>query len=242
MPGFVKVQLLWLGVSLAIPTVCMVLVLAHAADPLLLSNIALPGLLGCWVVALLTPLLWGRGADRALRLTGFVLSWSFIAVAFPLAWDLTWAMLHRWVNGAAAEDTAKWFYWAYAVADTRFLRSDPLMIIVEYWSGVIAVIEIVFVRLFLRNRLRTAVNVFALAACLQFYGCTVFFFSELMNGLADIDPTPVSYLKFFGLNGMWMVVPSLAGAALVQLLRTPGYDGRDAVDQLFGRTRTLVGV
>jgi hypothetical protein len=235
MPAFVRLQLFWLAVSLSIPAVCMILAVTHAADPLLLTDIALPGLLSCWIIALATPFLFGGNASRELRRTAFVLMWSAIAIVFPLSWDLPWAILHDWVNGATAQDTSKWYFWAYAVADTRFLRSDPLMILVEYWSGIIGVVEIIFMTLFLRNRTAAAIRFFVAAGCLQFYGCTVFFVSQLMRHLADIRPDALSYLKFFGLNGMWMIVPAISGYLLIQLTSDPHYDARATARALLGK-------
>jgi hypothetical protein len=121
------------------------------------------------------------------------------------------------------------------VADTLFLRSDPLMIIVEYWSGVIGVIEIVFMTLFLRNRTAAAIRFFVAAGCLQFYGCTVFFVSQIMRHLADFRPDALSYIKFFGLNGMWMVVPAISGYLLIQLTKDPHYNARTAGRALLGK-------
>lgn len=235
MPGFFKLQLFWLAVSMTIPGICMALVLSEAADPFLLSNIALPSVLGSWIMALLMPLLFAGNSSPQQRMTGFVLMWSCIAIVFPLGWDLPWAIFHDWVNGATAEDKWKWYFWAYAVADTRFLNSDPLMIIVEYWSGIIGIIEILFLRAFLNNRLQQAIRLFVIAGCLQFYGCTVFFVSELMNNLQNIRPDAVSYIKFFGMNGMWMVVPAISGYLLMQLLKQPGYDSQTCINGLMGK-------
>ncbi|GLE52251.1 hypothetical protein [Mycobacterium montefiorense] len=237
MPAFFRLQLCWLAASFVFPTVGLVLASAGVGDPLLLSDIALPATLACWIGGLLTPWVLGGDASRQARRTGFVLLWSAIAIAFPLSWDLPWAILHHWVYGATAADASKWYFWAYAVADTRFLRSEPLMVIVEYWSGVIGVVEIVFLGLFLSNKLSAAVRFFIAAGCLQFYGTSVFFISEIARNLADIRPDAISYLKFFGLNGMWLVMPAASGFVLMQLLKDPGYDARATTRPLFGRAK-----
>ena len=235
MPGFFRLQISLLALSLVIPTVSWALALAGAADPLLLSNIALPSVLACWIAALITPFVFGGDATFEMRATGFILAWAAIAITFPLIWDLPWAILHDWVYGATAEDRWKWFFWAYAVADTRFLQSDPIMIIVEYWSGAIAVIEILFLASFLRNPLVQAMRIFALAGSLAFYGCSVFFASELMNGLANIRPDTVSHIKFFGMNGMWIVFPAVSYLTMRRLLQSPNYNARVISARLFAR-------
>ncbi|OBJ08935.1 hypothetical protein [Mycobacterium colombiense] len=96
------------------------------------------------------------------------------------------------------------------------------MIPVEYWSGIIAVVEIVFVILFLHSLTAAAIRFFGAAGCLQFCCCTVFFVTQLMNRLADIGPDALSYLKFFGL--MWMVVPAISGHPLLRLTNDHHYD------------------
>lgn len=232
MPQFVRLQLLLLVVSMVVPAACMILRLTSSLDPLLLSNVALVFLLVCWILALLTPALFSGGADRTSRRISFIAAWSAIAIFFPLAWDLPWAIFHEWVRGATADDAAQWFFWAYAVADTRFLRSDHLMIIVEYGSGVIAVLEIAFAVLLWRNRVSRAIRVFLVASSFQFYGCAVFFLSQVLDGFASIRPDFLSYLKFFGLNGMWVIFPALSGIMLVRLARDPEFDATSAIRSL----------
>jgi hypothetical protein len=56
-----------------------------------------------------------------------------------------------------------------------------------------------------------------------------------MRHLADIRPDALSYLKFFGLNGMWMVVPAISGYLLIQLTKDPHYNARTASLALFGK-------
>lgn len=235
MPLFVKIICFWIGASMILPGICMAVVFAGVADPLLVSNIALPTVLSCWILALATPLVMSSAASKEARFTAFVLTWSAIAIFFPLCWDLPWAIFHDWVNGATAADVEKWYFWAYAVADTRFLNSDPVMVCVEYWSGIIGCIEIYFLLSFLKGHLDKAYRAFLIAGVLQFYGCTVFFGVEAQYGFANIRPDLVSYIKFFGMNGMWMVVPAISGYLLTKLLNNKSYDVNTVVRLLAGR-------
>ncbi|OBK67823.1 hypothetical protein A5653_16275 [Mycobacterium colombiense] len=107
---------------------------------------------------------------------------------------------------------------------------------VEYWSGIIAVVEIVSVTLFLHSLTAAAIRFFVAAGCLQFYCCTVFFVATLTNHLADIGPDALSYLKFFGL--MWMVVPAISGYLLLRLTNDFYYDARAASRDLLGKRET----
>ncbi|WP_449560678.1 hypothetical protein [Mycolicibacterium mageritense] len=242
MPTFVKTQVFFLVASMVIPAVCVVAALLRVADPLLLSNIGLPAVLLCWILALLTPWVIDRTSDLNLRRTGFVLGWAAIAIVFPLSWDLPWAILHAWVNGATAFDVEKWYFWAYGVADTRYLRGDPIIVIVEYWSGAIALIELAFLTLFVRNRITSALRCFVATSCLGFYGCTIFFGSEFIRGMSDVPPDLFSYIKFAGLNAMWVVIPPIAGVLLLKLVNDPKYVPSEAIARLVGRTTRSDGV
>lgn len=234
MPTFVRVQLFWLAFSMLIPAICMALVIGAVVDPLVLSNVALAGVLSCWIIALAAPFIGPSAASREQRFTAFIVTWCILAIAFPLGWDLAWAILHGWVNGATAEDTSKWYFWAYAVADTRFLHSDPLMIWIEYWSGVFAIAEIYALRNLLKGNLQTAYRTFVVVAFMQFYAVGVFFGVEALQGFVDIRPDVFSYFKFFGLNGMWMVVPAIGGYMFTQLVKDPDYSAAETWTQLRG--------
>lgn len=236
---FVKVQCFWLLMSMLLPALCWALVLMDSADPYTMSNIALPTVLFSWIAALATPFVWPSDASRQQRFTAFVVTWSVIAIFFPLTWDLPWAILHEWVNGATEEDKWKWYFWAYAVADTRFLKSDPVMITVEYWSGIIGIIEIYCLSQIFRNNLKKAYGLFIMAGSLAFYGCTVFFSTEAMAGFANIRPDIFSYIKFFGMNGMWVITPIIAGYMFKQLIDDPRYYSQQTLNELLGRQSKL---
>lgn len=235
MPSFVRVQIFWVVLSMLLPGVCMAIVWMDMADPYAMSNIALPTVLLSWVLSLLTVVFWpSKDTTKQMRYTAFIIGWTSITIFFPLCWDFTWAIFHDWVNGATAADTYKWYFWAYAVADTRFLRSDPLMICVEYWSGILAMIEIYSLYHFLKGHLSAAFKSFILAGSLQFYGCTIFFGTELLVGLENIRPDVFSYIKFFGMNGMWMLVPPFAGYFFMQLLNDEGFSMEQTLAALKG--------
>ncbi len=236
MPTFIKVQLFWLGLSMTIPALCMAAVLTDSADPFFLSNVALVTVLGSWIIALATPFIWPNNASRAQRYTALIVAWSILAIVFPIGWDLMWAIFHDWVNGATADDKWKWYFWAYAVADTRFLKSDPLMIWVEYWSGLFGFAEIYALYHLTKNNLQKAYKAFVIVGFMQFYACSVFFGVEALQGLANIRPDIFSYIKFWGMNGMWVIVPAIAGYCFTQLIKDPAYNARETIHQLLGRT------
>jgi hypothetical protein len=237
MPTFFRLQIGLLVASVCVPGVSYALVLTGAVDPLRASDVALPTLIGLWTLALATPFVVRSDASRHERFTAFILAWLAVAIVFPLIWDLPWALVHGWVDGATAEDRVKWFFWAYAVADTRFLKSDPVMIWVEYCSGLIAFLQIYALHRLWRGDVARACDVSIGASLLAIYGCGVLFGVEVLEGMDDIRPDALSYIKFWGLNGTWVVVPPIAGFLFLELKQDPRFDARRTIARLFGRPR-----
>lgn len=224
MAGFFRIQIAIGVVSLLTPGLAWAAVLWLGVDPLKASNVALPSLVVCWLMLLLLPFVYRGSASKPAVWVATVFFWGLLSTVFPIIWDLSWAILHEWVAGATAEDKHLWYWWAYAVADTRFLRSDSLMIILEYWSGVLGVADGIALYCFCKGRVQRAFAISSVVGLLQFYGCTVFFGTEWMAGFANITPDFYSYLKFFGLNGLWLCMPLLASVCCWKLVRHGGLD------------------
>lgn len=225
MPSFVRVQMSLLALSILLPAACSVLVLLGSADPLFASNVSAATLVVCWVGLVITPFVLGSGASTAVRLSALLIAWGFVSVWGPVVWDFTWFLLHRTVAGATAADRWLWYWWMYAVADTRFLRSDPLMVVLECGSGIFGFAQAYALVSFWNGKLRRAFYVSTLAGVLGFYGTVVFFSVEALQGFRNITPDFFSfYVKWLGMNGLWLVMPIVAPFAYARLLREPGYD------------------
>ena len=64
---------------------------------------------------------------------------------------------------------------------------------------------------------------FAVSLC-QLYGDTVYFATEILDGLKHSDPNPIYFYGYFiGMNGIWLIVPALilwrSGARILEALR-----------------------
>jgi hypothetical protein len=229
---FFRLQIALAIVSLLLPTIGWALVLLDLGDPLLMSNIASGGLVGCWFLMMLLPFAFPCGAPKQAVYTATIIFWGVITTVFPIIWDFTWALMNGVINGATAEDKWLWYWWTYSVADTRFLRSDPLMIIVEYWSGIMGFIEGYALYRFLQGDVRKAFNISLTVGCMQFYACTAFFGTEALVGFENIRPDFFSfYVKFWGLNGFWMIMPLLSTYCYLKVLADPSYDVKAVINQ-----------
>lgn len=230
MPPFVRGQYFLFALSILVPTVCYGLVVAGFADPHRMSYVAASAMVLCWFGIVTAPVAFGADAPGSVRLTAVIFFWSLITVWAPVMWDFTWVFVHHIVNGATADDRWLWYWWMYAVADTRFLHSDPLMIVLEAWSGILGFVHGYAFAQFCRGQVRTAFFYSTVASSVQFYGTTVFFGHEVLLGFRNIEPSFFNfYVKWWGMNGFWLVMPWVTMFAYTRLLADPAYDARAVV-------------
>lgn len=236
MMGFFRWQLVLAVISLLIPTVGWAVVLLDAGDPMLMSNLASSGLVGCWFIMMFLPFVFPGNASKTSIYTATIIFWAVITTVFPIIWDLTWAILHKVIYGATEEDKWLWYWWTYAVADTRFLVSDPLMILVEYWSGIFGFIEGYALYCFVKGEAEKSFKISMVVGFMQFYACSIFFGTEVLADFANIRPDFVSfYVKFWGLNGFWMIMPFLSAYCYLKVLANPEYDSASEIAKLLGK-------
>lgn len=225
MPVFVRVQISLFALSVLIPGACNILVLLDRSDPLRASNIGATALVVCWAGLVAAPFLFGRRASPVVRLTAFLVAWGVVSIWGPVVWDFTWFLMHRVVENATAADHWLWYWWMFAAADTRFLHSDPLMVVLECGSGLLGFAQAYALRSFWKGELRRAFYVSTLAGALGFYGTVVFFSVEALQGFPNISPDFFSfYVKWWGMNGLWLIMPVVAPFAYARLLNEPAYD------------------
>jgi len=237
MPFFVQGQYFFFAISILLPTVCYGLVIAGFGEPHLMSYIAASAMVICWLAIVTAPLVFPGGAAKSVRLTALIFFWGLITVWAPVMWDFTWFLVHRLVDGATANDHWLWYWWMYAVADTRFLRSDPLMLMLEAWSGVLGFVQAYALVQLYKGRLRTAFFVSTVANVVQFYGTSVFFGHEVLLDFRNIQPNFFNfYVKWWGMNGFWLIMPWVTTYAYVQLLKESSYASRAVIRRaLFGK-------
>jgi hypothetical protein len=193
------------------PVVMFALVLAHAIDPYVASDIAgigiLLGILGT-IAAPFLPL-QGRGATRRDRLLDLLYLWTWASVMAQLGWEMPFVILSPWLKGATASDRWLFLFWSYGVADTRYLIADPFTVCMEAVTSMVGgPLELYVLYLWKRGRLKTALFWALIISATQFYGTVLFFGIEAYQGFIHVGPGFVNvFIKFFGLNAVWLVMP-----------------------------------
>jgi hypothetical protein len=159
--------------------------------------------------------------SRRARLTDMLVLWTICSTAAQLGWELPFALMSSWLVGVTEHDTWAWLWWAYGVADTRYLIADPFVVVMEGFTSMVGgPLEIWTLLLVSRGQLRKAALVGLCVAATQWYGTVLYFGIELYEGLAHINTANFFdfWLKFLILNALWLVMPLVQVGAAIAVL------------------------
>ena len=173
-----------------------------------------------YVVAILVPILFvpavafwddrGEVRTRMERLSEFAYVWLFTSGMAQTFWELPWFLLDFTgaIQGASAADHWLWPWWAYGVADTRYLQSDHAIAGIEFCAGMVGPLELYACWLFKKGR-REAANWWALLLGVGLsWGAVIFFVAEIHVGFRNISDGAFGFwAKWIGLNLPWTLAP-----------------------------------
>jgi hypothetical protein len=152
-----------------------------------------------------------RERPRFESLQGMVMIWFGVTFTTHLTWELGWVLFHESI---VASPDAIWSYpwWAYIDGgDARYASNLGQLITLETLTALVGVLG--FGALWLRHRSNgqnpTATLLLMATAVAHIYGTSMYFGSETLDGFPNVDTTSfVDYaLKFWVLNGIWLVMP-----------------------------------
>lgn len=141
------------------------------------------------------------------------LCWLFMFISYVthLSWELVWLVLHEQI--AAARDAA-WAYpwWAYIDGgDLRYANASASLLSMEVLSVLNGTIGMTGLWLWRRSghRDRRAVLLCMATAVVHLYSTSLYFGSEILDGLPNVDTTSFldSWIKFGLANAPWLVFP-----------------------------------
>lgn len=164
------------------------------------------------------------------RLVEFGFLWLLMSGLAQTLWELPWWLLD--VTGAVhhigPDDTWLWPWWAYGVADTRYLTSNPTIAGVELCAGFAGPFELYAFYLYKTGK-RIAANWWAvLLGTGLAWGGAIFFYAEIHEGFVNIgDGAYGFWVKWFGLNIPWIISPVFFIPAAILDLRAL-YEDRGA--------------
>lgn len=202
------------------------LVIAGAVDPFLASYVMVVGVCVGFVMVLVGPWLdTGQPTTPQERMLDMLLLWTICSTCAQLGWELPFSLLSGWLVGVTEHDTWAWLFWAYGVADARYLIADPFTVVMEGFTSMVGgPLEIVTIWLMLRRRLREAALLGLGVAVTQWYGCVLYFGIEAYAGFVHVNFSVFWdwALKFAFLNALWLIMPMVQAWAALQVLQERG--------------------
>jgi hypothetical protein len=206
--------LIFAALAVLPPLVALALVSRGGADPYAAGDVVALCIFAGVVGVLATPFLPAadRAPTRRERVLQLVVVWTWASTIAQLGWELPFVVLSRWLRGAGPGDHALFLWWTYGVADARYLLADPFVVFMEGVTALVgAPLEILALALYYRGRLRAAALVAVIVAVTQLYGTVLYFGTEALAGFVHIDwANPVNlWVKFIGLNALWLVMPAV---------------------------------
>jgi hypothetical protein len=151
------------------------------------------------------------GWSRAERLDSAALLFMIVSYATHLSWELVWLVGH---DAIAASRDAAWAYpwWAYIDGgDLRYAEASPTLLTMEVLSVANGCVGALGLWLWLRSGRtdRRGVLLCMATAVVHLYSTSLYYGSEILAGLPDVDTTSVldTWIKFGLANAAWLVFP-----------------------------------
>lgn len=179
------------------------------------------------VFASLLPLPGLRGWTRTQRIESLALAFLGMSYVTHLTWELGWLLLR---DAIAASPNAPWAYvwWAYIDGgDARYAARDPLLVAMETLSVCNGLAGAWALTRYLRSarRDRRAQLVMGATAVVHLYSASLYYASEVLTGLPNVDDSFVAlYVKFGLANSLWVVAPFFVFAWVLDA-DAPGHTG-----------------
>ncbi len=206
--------------GLGVPALCWVAVLFGATREIFPHDqVAVWGVL-LSVYAPLLVFINNKGEKRSLerQLIEFGFLVFFTNVGYQFCWEFPWYILKEriWAAQITEVDKLFWPWWAYGVADTRYLKPNELAISISGMDASVALLEVFIVLMYFRGY-RLMVSWFALlmGSCMG-WGQYYFYMGEIYFNFRNIEDGQFGFwIKYMLLNLPWLIFPFIAGAGFI---------------------------
>jgi hypothetical protein len=199
-------------IAIAIALICvpgsLALIIFFKADPFLYSNIASCILIIALLTLLLSSYLYSNSENPTIieRLITICSIWLLISGIAHVTWELSWCFVHPYLHHVTEKDKWAWIWWAYGVADRRYLISDSATVILEWVTAIISGPLTLYAFYLLKKNPQKAGLYILVTSLMDLYGAILFFGTEVLNGFPHIDTQHFInfWIKFWGLNSLWV--------------------------------------
>ncbi|CAD5983278.1 EXPERA domain-containing protein [Planktothrix agardhii] len=223
-------QIIAVGVALVCVPGALTVIVLFKADPVISSNIASIILIISLVTLLLSPCFYSNEGNRTIKekLITICSIWLLVSGIAHVTWELSWCFVHPYLHNVTAEDTWAWIWWAYGVADRRYLVSEPSTVILEWVTATVGGPLTLYAAYLQRKSTMQKASIFILIASLMdLYGAFLYFGTEILDGFYYIDTEQFVnfWIKFLGLNSLWVFFSILCiYIAINTLLQRPAIE------------------
>lgn len=163
--------------------------------------------------------------------------WFFSNTGYQVFWEMPWFLLKDTLRTGmiTMSDTAYWPWWAYGVADTRYLTKNDLVLAISAMDGAVALMEVAAIYLYVKGyRLLVAWIALILGSCMG-WGQYYFYVGEIYNHFSGIEDGWFGlYIKYWLMGFPWLVFPIVANVGLIWYIAAI-YKRRGVEEHLAGR-------
>ncbi len=204
----------------SIPALCWLAVLFGATREVFAHDqVAVTGVLFS-VYAPLLAFINNKGEKRSLekQLLQFAFLAFFSNVGYQFFWEMPWFVIKEQIYTTTITEADKWFWpwWAYGVADTRYLKPNELSISISGMDASVALLEVFVVLLFFKGyRLLACWFALIMGSCMG-WGQYYFYMGEIYFHFANVEDGWFGFwIKYMVLNIPWLIFPFIAGAGFI---------------------------
>ena len=150
--------------------------------------------------------------DKVGRLRRAVIIWSLVSGIVHFTWELSWCLVSRHLATPDALHGWRRIWSLYGVADRRYLDADSFILILEWITATVGGFLNFYVVVQARRRkLRHATVALLIVSVMEVYGTLMYLGSELFTNFANVHTASFvdAWLKFFGVNLLWVVFPGI---------------------------------
>ncbi|MCA9771752.1 MAG: hypothetical protein KC466_05040 [Myxococcales bacterium] len=226
-------------VGLGGPALCWVLALLGYQTPELRLDRFATAAVTLSVYAPLLAFYDNPGERRTLdqQLLHLAWLWFFSNTGYQVFWEMPWFLLKDTLRTGmiTMSDTAYWPWWAYGVADTRYLSKNDLVLAISALDGSVALLEVAAIYLYVKGyRLLVAWLALILGSCMG-WGQYYFYVGEIYKHFSGIEDGWYGfYIKYWLMGFPWLVFPIVANLGLIWYIAAI-YKKRGVEEYLAGR-------
>ena len=150
--------------------------------------------------------------DHPTKLRRAVIIWSLVSGVVHFTWELSWCIVSRHLASPAALHGWRRIWSLYGVADRRYLNADSFILILEVVTATVGgALNFYVVFQARRRRLQQATIALLIVSVMEVYGTLMYLGSEVFTRFANVNTASFvdTWLKFFGMNLLWVIFPGI---------------------------------